>query len=81
MLLLATGVSIHGALLSVAHPPLGEVSRLDNTNCEIIINISHFPDLPDGVSSDVILQYGVIIVLTIVISVKATCKYYNTDNL
>ena len=43
---------------------------------------SHFPDIPDGVSSDVILQDDVVPVITIVISVIviATCNYYNTDN-
>ena len=67
--------------LSGAHPPLGEVSRLDNTDGVICMGLSHLPDLPDGVSSDVILQDSVIIVTTIVIPIIATCKYYNTDNI
>ena len=76
----ATGVSIHGILIR-AHPPLGEVSRLDNTDSVLLMGLSHSPDIPDGVSSDVILQDCIIIVITIVISVKATCNYINTEQI
>ena len=65
--------------LSGAHPPLGEVRRLDNTDGVTSMGLSHLPDLPDGVSSDVILQYGVIIITTIVILIITTCNYYNTE--
>ena len=74
----ATGVSIHGILIR-AHPPLGEVSRLDNTDSVLLMGLSHSPDIPDGVSSDVIFQDGVRILFTNV--VKATCNYYNIDNI
>ena len=41
---------------SRAHPPLGKVSRVDNTDSVPTPSPSHIPDLPDGVSIDVILQ-------------------------
>ena len=69
-------------LFSLAGPPLGKVSRLDHTDGVGRSDLPHFPDLPDGVSSNVILQDDVVAVITIVISVIviATCNYYNTDN-
>ena len=67
----------------MALPPLGEVSRLDNTDsvpCPAIA-FSHSPDLSEGVSSDVILQDDVT-VNPALSYVPATCnidmiKYFN----
>ena len=46
-------------LFSLAGPPLGKVSRLDHTDGVGRSDLPHFPDLPDEVSSDIILQDGV----------------------
>ena len=75
---------------SWAHPPLGEVSRLHNTDGAStripLIALPHFPDLPNGVSRDVILQYGVSvnpITPGVGRTIPATCNYYNyeTNNI
>ena len=63
------------ALKSQAHPPLGEIHRLDNTYGMFSISLSCIPNLPDGVSTYVILQDGVIPFNNIVIPIKATCNY------
>ena len=63
---------------------MGEVSRLDNTDGMLCMGLSHLPDLPDGVFSNIILQDSVIVVATIlitIVTVSATCNYYNTDNI
>ena len=62
---------------SWAHPPLGEVSSLDNTDSMpcIASGLSHSPDILNGVASDVKLQDGV----TFAITISATCNYYNSD--
>ena len=71
---------------SWAHPPLGEVSRLDNTDGASSripsSDLPHSPDLANGVSRDVILQYGVCvnpITPGVCPTIPATCNYYETD--
>ena len=73
---------------SGAHPPLGEVSRLDNTDGASTrrpsSDLPHSPDLANGVSRDVILQYGVCVNPTspdrVGPTIPATCNY-ETDNI
>ena len=67
---------------SWAHPPLGEVSRLDNTDgasCRIIcFDLPHLPDPPNGGSRDVILKYGVCVnpvTPGVGPTIPATCNY------
>ena len=73
---------------SGAHPPLGEVSRLDHTDGASSWiprkDLPHFPDLPNRVSSDVILKYSVCVnPITPVVhpTIPATCNYNETDNI
>ena len=72
---------------SWAHPPLGEVSRLDNTDGASTrrpsSDLPHSPDLANGVSRDVILKYGVSVNFIppgLDLTIPATCNYYETDN-
>ena len=63
-------------LFSLAGPPLGKVSRLDHTDGVRSSDLPHLPGLPDGVSSDVILQDGVTIdpfTPFIGLTIPATC--------
>ena len=55
--------------------PLVEVSRLNNTDSVTSSGHSHVSNLPDEVSSDVILQDCV----TFALITLATCNYYDYD--